>query len=185
MSSFADYRSHHHTRGQSLVDSDSCKRQRNIIFSELYNNHQIEKTDKVLFGKLQKQVENDKMKIQVCHNKMTEMESSISDFQHTQQSLQYIINQLNQKINTLESKLNQKNYEENMQLCSDIRNSLEAQQNFTFQLNHDTVNKTNQLFNTLYGQIHDYIGVTDENEIQDIKTRIKQLLSCNYDYFHQ
>ena len=103
MSSFADYRTHHHTGfEQRLVDSDGFKRQRNIVLSEHYNNRQIEKTDNVFFGKLQKQVENDKLQIQICHTKMTEMESAISDFQHNQQSLHYIINQLNQKINNLD-----------------------------------------------------------------------------------
>lgn len=186
MSSFADYRSHHHTGcEQRLVDSDGFKRHRNVILSEHYNNLQIDKTYNVLFGKLQKQVENDKMQIQICNTKMTEMESSISDFQQHHQSLHYIINQLHQKINTMELKLNQKNREENTQMCSDIRDALQVQQNFSFQLNHETVKKTNQLFNTLYGQIHDYIGVTDEKKIEEIKTRIKELLSSNYDYYHQ
>ena len=113
------------------------------------------------------------------------MESSISDFQDNQQSLHYIIKQLNQKINTLDLKLNQKTNEENVQMCSNIRYALQVQQDFSLQLNHETVKKTNQLFNTLYGQIHDYIGVTDEKKIEEIKTRIKELLSSNHDYFHQ
>ena len=186
MSSFADYRSHHHTGyEQRLVDSDRFKRQRNILLCEHYKNLQIEKTHDVLFGKLQKQVENDKMQIKICCTKMAEMESSISDFQDNQQSLHYIIKQLNQKINTLDLKLTQKNHEENVQMCSNIRYALQVQQDFSLQLNHETVKKTNQLFNTLYGQIHDYIGVTDEKKIEEIKTRIKELLSSNYDYFHQ
>jgi len=52
-------------------------------------------------------------------------------------------------------------------------------------LNHETVQKTNQLFNILYAQIHDYIGVTDEKKIEEIKTRIKELFSSNCDYFYQ
>jgi len=184
--SFADYGSHHYTSCEKrLLDSDECKRQQNILLSEQYNNVHRERAGNLFFGTLKQQVDNDKMQIQMCNTKMIEMESLISDFQHNQQSLHYLINKLNKKINTLDSKLNQKNNDENTKLCSDIRYALQSQQDFSLQLNHGTVQKTNQLFNRLYAQIHDYIGVKDEKKIEEIKTRIKELLSSNYDYFHQ
>jgi len=163
--SFADYNSHHR------------KKRDNQLLSEHYRNLDSESA-------LQKKVESDNRQIQICNTKMTEMESLISDFQHNQQSLHYLIKKLNQKIDTLDSKLDQRKNQENVQLCSDISCALQTQQDFSLQLNHETVQKTNQLFNRLYAQIHDYIGVTDEKQIQEIKIRIKELVSSNYDYFH-
>jgi len=184
--SFADYKSHHHISYEKRqMDNNKCKRQSDIFFPESYHDGHCEKAGNLLFGTLQKQLENDKMQIQICSTKMTQMESSISDFQNNQQSLHYHIKQLNQKIDALESRLHQKKSDENVQLYSEISSALQSQQDISYKLNCDTIQKTNQLFNRLYAQIHDYIGVTDENKIEEIKTRIKELLASNYDYFHQ
>jgi chromosome segregation ATPase len=132
---------------------------------------------------MQQQLETDKMEIQICNKKMAKMQDLIENFKNEQESVHYMINQLNQKINSLDSNLKQKTNQQNYHLRSEIKDALQSHQDFSLQLNQATVHKTNILFNRLYTQIHDYIGVKDEKQIDEIKTRIKELLSSNYQYF--
>jgi predicted RNase H-like nuclease (RuvC/YqgF family) len=187
--SFGDYSSFDYTSkncrpnaARFTDETDAVMNNRSTYISK-HKRQQSEIIEKILLGNIQQQIETDKMEIQICNKKMKKMENLIVNFQNEQESLHYVIQQLNQKINMLDSNIKQNTHQKDYQLRSDVNDKLRLQQDFTVQINQATVQKTNVLFNRLYQQIHDYIGVKDEKQIEDIKAQIKQLLSSNYEYF--
>jgi len=131
------------------------------------------------------EIENKAFKSQICQisRKLISMENDNSN--------------LNKKMDHAISRvtdLDSKSHETINEVLSEINVSLKHQSDYSFRLYQESITHTNQLnsvimdqtshlFDILYSQIYEYIGVTDEKSLSIIKEQIRTLLSQKYEYF--
>jgi len=135
----------------------------------------------------------------------------IKELENEQNSLQFHISRMSQKMVSIEEKnsdmqekidylmrrvdnIDIESDEKINEVLSEINISLKNQSDYSFKLYQESITHTNQLnsaimdqtshlFNILYSQIHEYIGVTDEKSLNIIKEQIRTMLSQKYEYF--
>ena len=141
----------------------------------------------ILSNSIIKELENEKnflkIRISEMNQKMVCIEEKNSDMQ---EKIDYLMCRVDNLDIESDEKINE--------VLSEINISLKNQSDYSFRLYQESITHTNQfnsaimdqtsrLFNILYSQIHEYIGVTDEKSLNVIREQIRSMLSQKYEYF--
>jgi len=148
------------------------------LCEDLENDNSQTKKDILLHKTL---LEHTKMKYQKLESKFQDIEKRLDRVEKQK------------KLRQFESEV-YKAFESQTKFTSDLhhesKHEIEKYYNYNIQytseMNNKLMTRTSQLFDKLYGQIHDCVGVTNVHDIKKIREQIKKhLIHPEYEYFNK